>query len=98
MRGILSEEIKQKSQELLGYELTQDELRLMPYLQYCAINDKNIDPRSVNNKERRILMDWQDKGYIKSPTSMFGISKMFYDAISELLWLGYIVSVERDKE
>ena len=34
-RGMLTDEIRAKSKELLGYEITQVELRLMPYLQYA---------------------------------------------------------------
>lgn len=97
-RGMLTDEISAKSKELLGYEITQGELRLMPYLQYCVMNDANLDIARINNAERRILMSWQDKGYIRSPSSALEISKPFYNAMCELLWLGYVVSVERNKE
>ncbi|EBV1275552.1 hypothetical protein D6T17_27095 [Salmonella enterica subsp. enterica serovar Oranienburg] len=38
-RGQLSPEIERKSRELLGYAISQQELRLMPYVQHCAINE-----------------------------------------------------------
>ncbi|WP_109078960.1 hypothetical protein [Aggregatibacter kilianii] len=97
-RGMLTDEIMAKAQELLGYEFTQTELRLMPYLQYCVINDNNVDPKHINSAERNILMNWQNQGFISSPSSNLKISKLFYDAICELLWMGYVMSVERDKE
>lgn len=96
MRGMLTEEIKQKSQELLGYEITQEELRLMPYVLYCALNDQDIDPKKVNAEERKILMQWKEKGFIADPVSNLTISKDFYDAANEMLWLGYVIAVERD--
>jgi hypothetical protein len=97
-RGILTYEIMAKSKELLGYEITQEELRLMPYIQYCVLNDQNISPSHVNKKEREILSGWRYKGYISAPSASLKISKFFYDAICELLWLGYVMSVERNME
>ncbi|WP_109078944.1 hypothetical protein [Aggregatibacter kilianii] len=97
-RGILTYEIMAKSKELLGYEITQEELRLMPYIQYCVLNDQNIEPFRVNSNERKILTGWRYKDYISAPSSDLKISKFFYDAICELLWMGYVASVERDKE
>ena len=98
MRGMLSEEIKQKSQELLGYEITQEELRLMPYVLYCVLNDQDVSPRHINAEERNILMEWQKKGFISSHSSDLRVRKDFYDMANELLWIGYIVAVERDKD
>ena len=98
MRGMLSEEIKQKSQELLWYEITQEELRLMPYVLYCVLNDQDVSPRHINVEERKILMEWDKKGFISSPSSDLRVRKDFYDMANELLWIGYIVAVERDKD
>lgn len=95
---MLSEEIKQKSQELLRYEITQEELRLMPYVLYCVLNDQDVSPRHINAEERNILMEWQKKGFISSPSLHLRIRKDFYDMANELLWIGYIVAVERDKD
>ena len=67
-RGMITDEIKQKSIELLGYEVSQQELRLIPYVMYCLVNDDNIDMRKVNNAEREILMKWKEKGFIDSPS------------------------------
>ena len=38
-RGMITDEIKQKSIELLGYEVSQQELRLIPYVMYCLVNE-----------------------------------------------------------
>lgn len=42
MRGMLTEEITQKSEMLLGYAISKKELRLMPYLIYCLTNNQNM--------------------------------------------------------
>ena len=98
MRGMLTDEIKQKSKELFGYEITQEELRLMPYAMYCVLNDDNLDRKSIDMEEMEILTNWEDKGFIKSPFTGLKVSKDFYDKVNELLWIGYVVAVERDKE
>ena len=39
-RGQITDEIKAKSKELLGYEIDQKELRLMPYVQLSIFSSK----------------------------------------------------------
>ncbi len=36
-RGQLTDRIKERSKELLGYEMDVKELRLMVYIQYCYV-------------------------------------------------------------
>lgn len=96
MRGMLTDEIKSKSIHLLGYEINQKELRLMPYLQYCVINDMDIERRRINSEEREILINWEKLGFINSPLSDLKIKKSFYDAICELIFIGYVFSVDRE--
>ena len=96
MRGMLTDEIKQKSKELFGYEITQEELRLMPYVMYCVFNDDNLNRKNVDMVEMEILTNWEDKGFIKSPFTGLKVSKDFYDKVNELLWIGYVVALERD--
>lgn len=98
MRGQLTEQIKQKSQDLLGYEITQKELRLIPYVLYCAMNAANIDRTRVNKEELEILDRWENKGFIKRNRTHFKISKSFYDVSNELLWIGYIVGADINLE
>ena len=96
-RGMLTDEIKKKSVELLGYEITTQELRLMPYLIFCVTNDQNIEISKVNNEERKILMKWQEKGFVESPAAALAINKSFYDAANELIFIGYVQATERNK-
>jgi hypothetical protein len=90
MRGKLTKEIKKVSSDLLGYEITQYELRLMPYIQYCVMNRQNIDPAKVSSGEREILSSWREKNFISGGASDLEITKPFWDAISQILWLGYV--------
>ena len=90
MRGQLTDEIQKLSQELLGIELTQRELRLIPYLQYQMMNEQVIDPRRINGEERQILSKWREAGFILGGASGLEMTKQFWDAINQILWLAYV--------
>ena len=89
-RGKLTQEIKDKAQEVLGVEITQEELRLMPYIQYTMMNDQKIDPNKVSSEERGILKYWKLQGWIEGGATGLAITKEFWDAINQILWLGYV--------
>lgn len=89
-RGQLTDAIKAKAQELLGHEITQRELRLMAYVQSIMVNDQVIDTRKINGDERTILSEWRQKGYIEGGAGGMSISKDFWDAIHQIMWLGYV--------
>lgn len=96
MRGALTDNIKKKSKETLGYEISLRELRLMPYVQFIMMNDQKIDPNKINQEERNILSSWREKGYIEGGASGLAVTKEFYDAVSEILWLGYVAYREEE--
>lgn len=89
-RGQLTDRIKAKSKELLGYEMNVTELRLMPYIQYQMMNEQRIDPWKVNEEDRKILQKWREAGHIEGGASGLGITKEFWDIINEILFLGYV--------
>lgn len=101
-RGQLTDRIKEKSISLLGYEISQVELRLMAYAQYTLINSQILKSEHINEADREILTEWVSKGFVlsgvspekgrpmKSEGAKFKITKSFYDAMSEILWLGYV--------
>ena len=62
LRGQLTDRIKQKSVELLGYEIDRTELRLMVHLQYIMTNEQRIVTRNVNNEELEVLKKWVELG------------------------------------
>lgn len=89
-RGQMTQAINDKAFELLGTYITQVELRLMPYVQYCVMNDQNIEPRRINQIEREVLSTWRERKWIEGGASDLAISKEFYDAMCQILWLGYV--------
>jgi len=95
MRGMLTEEITRKSEMLLGYAISTKELRLMPYLIYCLTNNQNIDRSNIDAEERAILSKWREHGFIESPSSNLAVTKSFYDAANELIFLGYVRTTGR---
>lgn len=96
MRGALTDSIKAKSKELLGYEISLRELRLMPYVHFVMGNEQRIDPNKINEEERKILSSWREKGYIEGGAGGLTITKEFWDAMCEILWLGYVAYREEE--
>ena len=89
-RGMMTPEVSAKAKELLDIDITVTELRLMPYVQYTMLNEQKLDPRRINEPERKILSDWRKKGWIEGGASGMAIRKDFWDAINEILWLSYV--------
>lgn len=89
-RGQLTDRIKKKSKELLGYEMGVTELRLMPYIQYAMTNEQKIDPQRCNQADREILQEWREAEYIEGGASGLNITKEFWDIICEIIFLGYV--------
>lgn len=89
-RGQLTQRIEKKSKELLGYEINQIELRFMVYVQCVMVNGQKIDPQVINNDERNLLQKWREANYIEGGASGLSITKAFWDAICEIVFLGYV--------
>lgn len=89
-RGQLTDRIIKKSEELLGYAISVQELRLMVYVQYVMTNHQHIDIEKVNNVERKILPKWREAGHITGRASQMGITKEFWDILCEIVFLGYV--------
>lgn len=90
MRGGLTKRIKDKSKELLGYEISQTELRLMPYVQYVMVNDQKISRRHCNQDDREVLQKWREAGHIEGGASGLQITEEFWNIICEIIRLGYV--------
>ena len=90
-RGQLTDRIKQKSKDLLGYEINELELRIMPYIQYVMLNERKIDIKKINIQEEYILLKWEKLGFIKMTNSYnLSITQKFWDDICEIIYLGYV--------
>lgn len=91
MRGQLTEEINRAALRHLGTkEISQGELRLMPYIQHMMVNNQRIEPGKISPEERDILSTWRTHGWIEGGASGLSITKEFWDAINEILWIGYV--------
>ncbi len=88
-RGQLTQRIKDKSKKLLGYKITKEELRLMPYVQYCLINEQQLDAERISIEEAIILTKWEKKGIMQF-SERIKTTKEFWDIMSELVWLRYV--------
>lgn len=90
-RGSINGAVRAKSQEVLGYEMTLSELRLIPYIGYLMMNEQRLDIRKVNDAEWKIIDKWKDKGFMTvNNIQEVTITKQFWDAISEIQWLCYV--------
>lgn len=88
-RGQLTTAIQEKAMTFWGREIDQTELRLYPYIHFCAINSRKIDPAKVSAEERKIMRRWKDAGHFEGGMSEMNMTKEFFDFINEMLWLGY---------
>lgn len=90
MRGMLTREIRSLSKSLFGYEISVEELRLLPYVQYELMNSGRLDPSKINEKERKILSQWRRHGFLEGGLGEMTITKNFWQSMNEILWLGYV--------
>lgn len=89
-RGQLTDRIKKRSFELLGYEIDRTELRLMPYIMYVMQNEQRIDIPKVNQADREILSKWRKAEHMEGGASGLSITKEFWDILCEITFLGYV--------
>lgn len=88
-RGELTPEIQELAKKFWGREITWIELRLYPYIYYCAINDRKIKAEKVNSEERAIMKLWKDAGHFSSALFGMNMTKEFFDFMNEIQWLAY---------
>lgn len=89
-RGQLTPRIRAKSKELLGYEMDQTELRLMPHIVHVMMNEQRIEPRHINGDERKILAKWREAGHIEGGAGGMCITEEFWTILCEIVRLGYV--------
>jgi len=89
-RGVLTPEISKKALELLGYEITTQELRLMPYLSYIMQNEQKIDTTRISKEENGIINKWYKAKRITGTLECVEITKEFWNIINELIFIAYV--------
>jgi len=89
-RGQVTPRIREKSRELLGYEVGQKELRLMPYIIHVMMNEQRVEPRYINGEERAILSKWREAGHIEGGAGGLCVTEEFWAILCEIVRLGYV--------
>lgn len=89
-RGAITGRVSEASKAFYGRPIAQDELRLLPYIQYEMVNSRKLDPNKISPREREIMSFWREKGWIEGGASGLYISKPFWDFICEMLWIAYV--------
>ncbi|MDH5259256.1 MAG: hypothetical protein OEX07_14675 [Gammaproteobacteria bacterium] len=92
-RGDLTEQVSGVSYDVLeGYMISQEELWLMPYVQFICLSHRQLDIRKLNSKEVEIINDWCFKKrwiHINPKRGRLVMSKFFWDAIHKILEVAY---------
>jgi len=89
-RGQVTTRIKNKSKELLGYEITETELRFMVYVHYESTNNQSLAQRKIDAYEIPFFDKWIKQKYILGTMNNFKPSKKFWDILNELIYLAYV--------
>jgi len=89
-RGQLTDDINKVAKLMIGREISQTELRLIPYIQYVMVNERKLKIEHINAEERKILRKWKEEGYIEGGASGLAITKQWWDFMCEVLFLGYV--------
>lgn len=89
-RGQMTDAIRQLSRDLLGYEITVTELRLMPYIINVMMNNQVIDISKIMYDEHDVLIQWRAKGYIDDHNGKLVITSDFWITCCSLVYLGYV--------
>ena len=90
--GFLNENAQELSKKFWERDLSLNELRLFPYIDYCLKNWGRYDPLKMNKKEISIFHQYAKKYPQHFEFSMreIWVSKEFYQFIQDVLWVTYV--------
>ena len=98
-RGCLTENFKNEAKEYLGREITQKELRLYPYLCFCAVDCQRIDRAKTTDEEQEIMKILENEGrLVREYPSYMHPTKEFYMFMQKALVECYVITAEDYKE
>ena len=86
---MLTPDIEELADKLLGTDFNTCMLRLIPYLHHTIINAGLLDVERMNSEEQEIVMLWQTMGYLTANKGRLTCSRAFWTAMSEILWESY---------
>lgn len=95
-RGALTGELKAFYLEKTKRKLTKRELRLLPYVLHCGLNNGRIASGNINNEEIMILNELDEAGFIfySRTADTVAITEEYFDIICEVLKHSYLVKAE----
>lgn len=96
-RGALTDELKGFYLEKTKRELTKRELRLLPFILHCGLNNGRIVSGNLNGEEIVILESLDEAGFIFYSRSgeMVGITEEYFDIVCEILKHSYLTKAEQ---
>lgn len=100
-RGHVTESAAEYYRDTFHRELTQDELRLMPYMQYVVMNEGLIERSKVNDKELRIITDLitmrliaTERVHGKVGAYRLGVTEKYWQGMCNVLAMTYLWRAE----
>jgi len=91
MRGVLTKQVQEIAKKHIGRDITQLELRLLPYVQFLMMNEQKLDPQKINGEERQIWIAWKKAGYCEGGMTGMAVTKKFWDFMCEVLFQSYVM-------
>lgn len=90
-RGKLTERIKNDPYIInwLGREITLEELRLYPYLQYLAVNNGKIDREKISRAEGKIIKALEEAELLKTKPRVKPDRKL-WNLMCHVIYMGYV--------
>ena len=84
----------------LGYEITRAELKLMPTIMSCVIDNWSLDVDRLTDDDKTALYDWESRGLGRiGGHNAFHVTEKFYRAMSEILLVAYCTAyIYKDKK
>lgn len=96
-RGFLCESIQETAKRFLGETISQKELRLYPFIDYCIKNGGFMDSNKIDEDEKIILNCRISEGHIfRLADGQIYPTRKFYDFIQSVLADSYVVFLEDD--
>ena len=89
-RGMITDKINEIAKNMIGREINQRELRLIPYIQYVLVNEQEIRQDKINDEERNFLKKFEEEGFIKIHIDKIKVTKKFWDFMCEILFESYV--------
>ena len=94
-RGCLTENFENEAKEYLGREITQEELRLYPYLCFCAVDHARISREKTTEKEQEIMKILEREGHlVREYPSYMHPTKEFYMFMQKSIVECYVITAE----